>query len=280
MFSRVVPRNGLTTPSTTTSAATSRTFGKSPAPAAESAAAAFQEVLRQTLSRALRGGAHAAGGCSRALGTGRCDAVAGGGDKERVGLNAVTLGSGPRGDIGHGDHYHPHGQSQQLLPLLRSRSGSGLRQLASSFTPLVLDNGAVVSLGFPLPLTPSCAPSHGNTGSCKCNGNSCATGLASPLEISAADTLTGDFVVGFSSEKPAGIPGFPLPVQAEAPEEGHTETIAYAVLACQDDVDHAVAGARIGANVFAPDLCGRVAREEREGGLSGGVLGGVEEQVS
>lgn len=148
----------------------------------------------------------------------------------------------------------------------------------------MLDEGAVVSLGDPPPLPSSCASSRGNTVRRTCDGNSCCNGLASRSQLAADDTLAGDFVVGISSEEPAAaISGFPLPMQAESFGEGHTGTaaagVAYAVLACQEDVDHAVAGAQVGPGVFAPDVCGGVARQEREGGLACGALGGVEEQV-
>lgn len=303
MFSRVIPRNASATPSAPASAAASRTaIGKYPAPgaaaAAESAAAAFREALRQTLSRGLRGGARTAdnfGSC--APNNGACGA---GGvvDREGAGLSSFASGGGALRrndrDDGQSDHRHPQRQGQRPRPLPRSRSGSGLRQLVSSFDPLVLDEGAVLSLGLCPPVLSFSAPSsRGNADDgCKVNDSSCVTGLrlasqAQPVTADAA--VTGDFVVGFSSEKTAGVPGFPLPVQAEISEEGGrtgaaaAARVTYAVLACQEDVDDAVAGALIGGDVFAPDLQGgSVAREETEGGIVSGtvVLGGVERQVS
>lgn len=314
MFSRVIPRNAPTTPYTPTSAAAASrtTASKHPVPGpagtpagAESASASFQEALRQTLSRALRGGAHAADGFGSCAPNNEGCGTGGVVDGEGAGLSEFASGGGgsPRTDVGGSRSYRrdPQRQDQRQRPsLLRSRSGSGLRQLVPSFDPLVLDEGIVVSLGLPPPLSSSCAQSsrrYTDRSEDNDNGNSCATGrrrLASQPQPFPDDTaVTGDFVVGFStSDKKAGIAGFPLPVQTElSGEGGHTGVaagaaarVAYAVLACQEDVDDAVAGALIGGDIFAPDLRGEaVAREEKnEGGIASGVvvLGGVERQVS
>lgn len=182
--------------------------------------------------------------------------------------------------------------------MLRSTSGTGLRQLASPFAPLVLDRGAVISLPsrsrarHPLPPTHTPPSSRLNP--------RCRSGKSSG---SASGALTDDFMVELSSETTtAAIPGFPPPpppplqqTAAAGPAAGSTApgaaaaaAVEYAVLTCQQDVDQAVAGAAVGGDVSAAEVytgAAAVAGAGEEGGgivgVGGGsVLGGVEEQAS
>lgn len=300
---KIIPRNGPTGPFAPTAAAISRTVGSRSASASESesaAAAAFREALRHSLSSALRGeGALAGVGCCCCSGGLASGGGAGGGASSRAGVGVSgCCSSGNRGKGCSGKGWgvdgdcNPQLQSQQQQqqqqrhrPLLRSTSGSGLRQLASPFTPLVLDRGAVVSLRrSPRPRPPlppdHARPSHGHP--CYRDGTTCS---GSPLRASI-----DDFVVELTSEKTAGVPGFPPPPQtavsaAAGPVEGPTApgaagAIEYAVLACQEDVEQAAACAVFGDDVFAAEVHGAVVPGEDDGGGVGVVLGGVEEQAS
>ncbi|CAM9982604.1 unnamed protein product [Ectocarpus sp. 12 AP-2014] len=187
----------------------------------------------------------------------------------RHGGGAELGGAGKsRRDIQH-QQQHQQQQQQQLVPT----SGSGLRQLASSFVPLVLDEGAVVSLSSPPPPPPMTAAPTGNLNSGK---NHSTAWRCAPAD------LTADFVVGFSSKNtPSAAAGFPLPTEASsATGTGQGEEAAgalrYVVLACQEDVDRAVAEALVGPDV-APPPGWHKTTAVGEGG--GGVLGGVEEQM-
>lgn len=225
------------------------------------------------LSYAWRGGETEAGAGSRSRGVPSGGAggalVASGGLASRHRGGAELGGAGEsRRDIQQQQH-----QQQQQQQLVRT-SGSGLRQLASSFVPLVLDEGAVVSLPSPpRPPPMTAAP----TGSPDSGNNNSATRRCAPAD------LTADFVVGFSSKNtPSAAAGFPLPTEASsATGTGQGEEVAgalrYVVLACQEDVNRAVGEALVGPDV-APPPGWHETTAVGEGG--GGVLGGVEEQVN
>ena len=222
----------------------------------------------------------------------------GGGPGVRMsGCPSDRTGSARTGGSFGGD-FRPQLRGQQLQqeqrPLLRSTSGTGLRQLASPFAPLVLDRGAVISLPsrsrarHPLPPTHTPPSSRLNP--------RCRSGKSSG---SASGALTDDFMVELSSETTtAAIPGFPPPpppplqqTAATGPAAGSTApgaAVEYAVLTCQQDVDQAVAGAAVGGDVSAAEVytgAAAVAGAGEEGGGIVGVggssvLGGVEEQAS
>lgn len=150
-----------------------------------------------------------------------------------------------------------------------------MRQLASPFVaPLVLDRGAVVSLPrSPLRYHPPCPQQQQQQG--KPRYRNCRSGRDGG---SPAGVVMDDFVVELSSDETAMVPGFPALIAAAA------AAVEYAILACQEDVDQAVAGAVVGEDVFAAEVFGSpeagMAGVEEDGGGVGVMLGGVEEQVS
>eukprot|EP00903_Cladosiphon_okamuranus_P011980 g11251.t1 len=315
---RIVPRNGPHGKS----ALASRAVSNPSAAASESAAAAFREALGHALSSALRGegplpgaDSHSGGVTDGNDGSSSRNACDGAG----MGVRGSSLGG--RGGPGTGEgaggdfypllqseeqqqqrhrhqpeeqqHQHQHQHQHQQLPLARSPSRSGLRQLASPFAPLVLDHGCVVSLPH-LSLPPTHHATPPQTNPCYRNGN---PGRSAP------GLVVDEFMVELSSEtKSAAIPGFPPPppppppTAAAGPSEGRTVSgtavaaaaaaaaaaaLEYTVLACQEDVDRAVAGAAVGGDVPAAEVYGTVAAAEEDRGAvgDGGLLGGVEEQM-
>lgn len=174
---------------------------------------------------------------------------------------------------------------------------SGLLGLASlGSTPLVLDEGAVVSLpvlAVPAPLLP---PLLSNTPNGSGDGRE-DVGHDTLRSSPCIPAATADFVVGFPPESTAGIPGFPLPTEATSAEAAAMEpgeegagtagagAVRYAVLANQGDVDKVVAEALVGPDVAADasEAHGAAAVPEEGAGRAGGgsgVLGGVEQQVT
>ncbi|CAM9343475.1 unnamed protein product [Scytosiphon promiscuus] len=305
-FSKMVSRNDTAPSGSFIAATAARKVGDSAAPSAAGSSAS-QDMLRRGLAYAWARSGTSAGVFGTDVGSGSCSQTLANGGSGAVGCAGGRVGAGPdrtfaRNSSGGGGQERQPQERDPRWP--RSRSGSGLLQLASStFFPLVLDEGAVVSLPIlaaPPPLLQLPSSPSGYTHSFNGDGNACggnARGACRPSPCTP--TATVDFVVGISSEEPSAIPGFPLRTEATSagtavtgPGEGGADTsgaaastsVRYAVLASQGDIDRAIAGALVGPDVFAgvSQVHGAaVAVEEAvgEAGKGRGALGGVEEQM-